>query len=324
MASAPIQPVLAVLSIALLVWYLRTVALLRSSLAELPPDDPRRWSPNEDFSPWPARRSVWFVGGLSLVLLTTSGPVADQLPKLFWVWLSQSLLLLLLLPIPIVAGQPVELVRRVHAATGRTLPLLRLADAAPGRFFASPIVGAGLIPIACVVFLFGPVPGWAIAHTAVGWLVQTALLAVGLVIVLPLISTDTTTSSLAFGAAIAIGLVELLVDAVPGIVMRLSTHSVTSYFDFRHAAGQLSPLSDQQLAGGILWCVAELLDLPFMVLIFRRWLQADAREAAAIDAHEAARGTAHAGPGTPGGESAPTPDETPWFLNDPQLRDRFR
>jgi cytochrome c oxidase assembly factor CtaG len=316
--------VLLVLSIALLIWYLRTVSLLRSSLAELPPNDPRRWSPAEDFSPWPARRAIWFIGGLVLVLLATSGPVADELPKLFWIWLSQSLLLLLLLPIPIVAGQPVELVRRVHAATGRTPALLRFADAGPGRFFASPIVGAGLIPIACVVFLFGPVPAWSIQHTAVGWLIQTALLAVGLVIVLPLISTDTTTSSLAFGAAIAIGLVELLVDAVPGIVMRLSTHPVTSYFDFRHAAGQLSPLSDQQLAGGILWCVAELLDLPFMVLIFRRWIQADAREAAVIDAQTAAYGPTAAEPASPGDEPTAVVDETPWFLTDPQLRDRFR
>ena len=34
----------------------------------------------------------------------------------------------------------------------------------------------------------------------------------------------------------------------------------------------------------MLWCVAELIDLPFLLLVFRRWLRADARDAAQVDA----------------------------------------
>ncbi|MDQ1719402.1 MAG: hypothetical protein QOE89_3355, partial [Pseudonocardiales bacterium] len=172
--------------------------------------------------------------------------------------------------------------------------------------------------------LFGPVPGWAISDTPAGWLIQTAMLIVGLLIVLPLIITDVTSSSLAIGAAIAVGFVELLVDAIPGIVMRLSTHPVTSFFDLRTPAlGIPNWLHDQQFAGGILWCVAELLDLPFLILIFRRWVQADAREAAMADAGQGGQAGqgGHAGQGgRTGGAGA---SEEPWFLTDPQLRDRF-
>jgi putative membrane protein len=290
-SSIAVQPVLLLVALASVAWYLRLVGRLPSGIR------------------WPRHRVVSLGFGWLLILAATCGPLATETQRAFWVWLSQGLLLLLILPIPLMLAQPVELAR-LAAPRGS---LTRLAESPVGRFAASPIVGAGLIPLACLAFLFGPLPGTAISNAPAGWLVQLLMLLVGLVIVLPLISTDVTTSSLAFGAAIAIGLLELLIDAVPGIVMRLSTHPVTNFFDHRLPhAGQLSALHDQQFAGGILWCVAELLDLPFMFLIFHRWIQADAREAAIADRVASAS--------VPGGPD----DGQPWFLNDPRLKDRFR
>ncbi|MCW2492862.1 MAG: cytochrome c oxidase assembly protein [Frankiales bacterium] len=297
MSFLEVQPVLLIGCLAALFWYVRGLQALRGE------------------SRWPKHRTLSFVAGLVLVLAVTDGGLTAETHRLFWVWLSQALLLLLVLPIPLLAGQPIELAR----STPGRLRLTRLADTGIGRLFSSPVVGAALIPLASVVFLFGPVPGWAISNAPAGWLIQAAMLIVGLLIVLPLISTDATSSSLAIGAAIAVGFVELLVDAIPGIVMRLSTHPVTSFFDLR-TPGLARPnwLHDQQFAGGILWCVAELLDLPFLILIFRRWVQADAREAARADAGQVDRGD-RAGAG---GASAGAYEE-PWFLTDPQLRDRF-
>ena len=92
-------------------------------------------------------------------------------------------------------------------------------------------------------------------------------------------------SSLAVGLSLAIGSFELVLDAVPGIALRLHSTLSTTYFDHR-ASHTWSPaaLHDQQTAGSVLWCVAELLDLPFLVIVFRQWLTADARDAAEVDA----------------------------------------
>src|SRR5205823_14085380 len=111
---------------------------------------------------------------------------------------------------------------------------------------------------------------------------------------------------------------ELLVDAVPGIVLRLQTSLSSSFFTHRLARDwALSPINDQQRAGAILWAVAEVLDLPFLLLIFRRWVRADAREAAEIDTVLDAERIAR--------ESGPEPArDEPWWLSDPRLRDRFR
>jgi putative membrane protein len=215
-----------------------------------------------------------FVTGLVLLAWVSCGPAEVYGRSIYWVWISQGLALLLIVPVPLLAGQPIELVR--SRRDGAFLP--RLIDSRIGRSCTSPLVGPALIPLACVVALFGPVPGWAVQTPAVGWLVQCLLLVVGAAVVLPLVSATDVASSLAVGAAVAVGFVELLIDAVAGLVMRLSTRPVSSYFDHRTITAGLPPwLHDQQVAGGVLWCVAELLDLPFLVLIFRRWVRADAR-----------------------------------------------
>ncbi|HEX2903809.1 MAG TPA: cytochrome c oxidase assembly protein [Jatrophihabitans sp.] len=267
-----VQPVAVAAALAGLGWYLRAI---RQRAA------------------WPRRRTGWFVAGLLLWLAVCCGPATHYDRSVYWVWVSQALALLLIVPLPLMSGQPAELIR-LPAFVDR---------------LSSPLLGPALIPLVCVAALFGPVPGWAAEYAPVGWAVQLLLLLIGAVIALPLVATHDTASSIAVGVAVAVGFVELLIDAVPGIVLRLSTHPVTSFFTHRVPLAQAPYwLRDQQIGGGVLWCVAELLDLPFLVLIFRRWVRADAREAAGIDAQLA---------------EAPA-DETPWFLSDPRLRDRLR
>jgi putative membrane protein len=257
---------------------------------------------------WPGRLTAWFALGLLLALAVTCGPISHYDRVRYWVWVSQSLALLLIVPLPLMAGRPVELIQ----ATSRTAA--RWPDAP--SWLRSPLLGPALMPLVCLAVLFGPVPGWAAGNVWVGWLVHLVLLVIGSVIVLPLVRADERASSLAVGAAVAVGFVELLIDAIPGIVLRLSTHPVSGFFSHRHAAvGAPNWLHDQQVGGGILWCVAELLDLPFLLLVFRQWVRADSREAAVIDAAldaEAAEATETAG------------SDQPWFVNDPRLRDRLR
>ncbi|UQX89655.1 cytochrome c oxidase assembly protein [Jatrophihabitans telluris] len=255
---------------------------------------------------WPWSRSASFLLGILLVLALTCGPAGHRAEQLFWFWLSQSLALLLIAPLLLMGGQPLQLFSGTAETWWRDPRWAR-----PRRAVASPVLGAGLVPLTCAALLFGPVPGWSIGVAGVGWITQLLLLGLGLVVAYPLIAIDDTLTSTALGLAVGIGLVELLLDAVPGIVMRLSTHPVTNFFDYRHpVAGQPSWLHDQQIAGATLWCVAELLDLPFLILIFRRWISADEREAVFIDASLP----------DPGGAE----DSRPWFMSDPQLRDRFR
>lgn len=256
---------------------------------------------------WPVSRAVLYTLGWVAALIATCGPVQRASYGSFTVFVAQCLALLLILPILLVSGQPIRLAEQAGSR------LARLPQTGFGRALFSPIVGAGIVPLASAALLFGPTPGYAIHLPPLGWIIQVLTLLLGAAIALPLIGSDISLGALAVAAAAAIGLVELLLDAVPGIVMRLSTHPVSNYFTFRATRPHQWPwLRDQQVAGAMLWTVAELLDLPFLLLIFRKWVAADAREAATADAAADARET---------GEAI---TERPWFLDDPGLRDRFR
>jgi putative copper resistance protein D len=80
------------------------------------------------------------------------------------------------------------------------------------------------------------------------------------------------------------GVLELLLDAAPGIFVRLR-HGLLApdYYASVHRTWGPSPLNDQHVGGTILWTVAEVVDLPFLVLLVRRWIKVDAQEAARVD-----------------------------------------
>jgi cytochrome c oxidase assembly factor CtaG len=278
-----------------------------------------RARPSPGQPPWPRRRTASFAGGIVLLLVVTCGPAQSYARTLYWVWVAQGLALLLIVPLPLLAGQPVALAARA----GGPAVLPRLVESRIGRALASPIVGPALVPLACLLCLYGAVPGWGAESAGVDWLVEAFMLALGAAVVLPLVSVTSVISSLAAGTALAVGLLELLLDAVPGLVMRLSTHPVSTYFAHRTPpAWGPSWLHDQQLGGGLLWAVAELVDIPFLVLAFRLWLRADAREAAALDASFDA--AVHGSTSVPGPSGAAGGRDEPWFLSDPRLHDRFR
>ena len=296
------QPLAIAFAVGLTGWYLRAVHSLRQRSS----------------TQWQRRRTVTFLVGMALLVWTTCGWAEAYRDSLYWVWTSQTLALLLVLPILLLAGKPLDLADALSTHDGAVRRALR---SRPARFMSNPVVGPALIPVLSVVLLFGPVPEWAVRSDAFAWVLQLVVLAIGALIVLPLATTDISSSSLAVGLSLAIGSLELVLDAIPGIALRLQTKTVTHYFAYRSSHSWTpSRIHDQQLGGAILWCVAELIDLPFLLLAFRRWLAADARDAAQADAvleaERAVRGADEAGAVAEAGRDAP------WWLTDPQMRER--
>ena len=271
-------------------------------------------------APWPRWRTALFGAGIVLLLWTSCGFPAVYADSLYWVWTTQTLVLWLVVPILILSGHPVQLARAVSGPGSRLDTVLRSRFC---RVIANPLVGPALVPILSFVLFFGPLPGWTIRYDAAGWVVQLVLVAVGALMVLPLVGLDEDASSLAVGLALAIGSFELVLDALPGIILRLRNGLADELVRPTHPArrGPRSALHDQRVAGAILWCIAEIIDLPFLILVYRRWLRADARDAAQVDAVlEAERAARRAMP-----ESDAAADrDAPWWLTDPSMQQRLQ
>jgi putative membrane protein len=271
---------------------------------------------------WPRRYLASFAAGLVILVWVSCGFPAVYSRSLFWVWTVQMMSFLLVVPLVLMAGQPIELARR---SVGDRAFLVRLVRSSPVRLLSGPLVGPALVPVLSFGLFFGPLAGWSLQSPIVGSLVSAGLLAIGALIALPLVDVRDERSSMAIGAAMAIGLLELLTDAIPGIVLRLQTHLSGTFFA-HHAVYAWSPLplNDQRRAGSILWGLAELLDLPFLILVFARWVRADAHEAAEIDTVLDAERVARTGLSAHPIEIDTPQNDEPWWITDPQLQDRFR
>jgi putative membrane protein len=268
--------------------------------------------------PWPAWRAAVFALGVLILTWTSCGFLQVYAGSLYWVWTTQTLLLWLVVPILVLSGHPVQLARAVSGPDSRIDRILRSRFC---RVVGNPLVGPALVPLLSAFLFFGPLPAWTIESRPVGWLIQLALLVIGGLMVLPLVGLDERASSLAVGLSLAIGTFELVLDALPGVILRLHNGLVTSWFDHRaHQSWTPDALHDQRVAGAILWCIAEIIDLPFLVLVYRRWIRADARDAAEVDAVlEAERAARHA---LPNAEDEPDRD-APWWLTDPAIQRRL-
>jgi cytochrome c oxidase assembly factor CtaG len=273
--------------------------------------------------PWPTWRGGVFALGLLVLVWVSCGLAQVYADSLYWVWTTQTLVLWLVVPILVLSGHPVQLARAVAGPNGRLERVLRSRFV---RVVGNPLVGPALVPLLSFVLFFGPLPGWAISAPPVGWLVQLALLIIGGLMVLPLVGLDEDATSLAVGLSLALGSFELVLDALPGVLLRLHNSLVTGWFDHR-ARHSWTPdaLHDQRVAGAVLWCVAEIIDLPFLVLVYRRWLRADARDAARVDAVLEAERAARRGLRDETDEAAPVAErDTPWWVSDPAMQDRLR
>jgi putative membrane protein len=244
---------------------------------------------------WPRRRWAAFALGVALFGWATGGALQVFAASLLWVWVTQVLVLLLVVPVLLLAGRPMALAGEFFAGEPR------LGGARLRGWVISPPVGRRAVAAGRCRRrnARGRAVGGDPGHPGIagGWPGRRG--------------GDC-------GAA---------VGCHPGIVLRLQTKPASTYFLHRlpHPWSP-TPLHDQQLAGGVLWTVAEVLDLPFLILLFVVWIRADAREAADIDAALAAQRNARAAVSPTPAVGAPTlgPADTPWWLTDPQLRGRYR
>lgn len=235
---------------------------------------------------WPRSRTAAWAAGVVSLLLATVGGIGRYAHALLWVYALQVLVLLLLTPVLLAYGRPLGLASDALPAAG-SLRVVTLMTGRVAGALTSPLVGPVVVPVVLAVVFFSPVLQASLTSVWSAELLHLALLLVGVLVALGLVGDGTEReSALALGAAVAIGFAEFLLDAVPGIVLRLRTHLVApGYWATLPRAWGPAPLVDQQHAGAVLWFVAEFGDLPLMFILIRRWIRADARDAALVD-HE--------------------------------------
>lgn len=233
---------------------------------------------------WPRIRTGYFFAlGLGSFAAVNLGFLGVYSADLRWAFTTRIALLLFAVPGLLSLGAPVALARLV--LTG--LPLKRMDAVLRSRpvRLAGNAIFAPLFALAVFSVFLTPIAGMMRENVLAGNLLTVAVPLAGLLLVLPIIENTTQRSSFFITVEFLLIFVELIADAIPGILLRLNNHVLDGLTAIKTAVPPWFPSNyhDQHLSGDFLWLIAEVADIPILLLMFVRWSRIDRSEARAFD-----------------------------------------
>ncbi|MDU0368093.1 cytochrome c oxidase assembly protein [Microbacterium sp. KSW4-17] len=226
--------------------------------------------------PWPLRRTIGFFAlGLLPYAVIELGFLGVYSGQLRWAFSTRIALLIFAVPAGIAAGRPLDLVPRGVRE--------RLLAARVTRVFGNAMVATVVIAAVFCLFLT-PVAGILRVNPLVQASLGVVVPLVGSAMVLPMMALGAVHTGTFIAIEFLLAFVELLIDSVPGLLMRLNDSVLDLVPDAAKAVSWWpSLLHDQHLAGDMIWFIAEFADVPILVILMIRWMRSDRVEAKGFD-----------------------------------------
>jgi putative membrane protein len=236
----------------------------------------RRW-------PWWRTAAFYLLGLGSLAVLTCGFPGVYS-AGLRWAFTLKISLLLFVVPLLVGLGKPISLAR-ASLPEGGLARLNTVLSHRAVRFFSNSLA-APLLGLVLFATFLTPLFYTLRTDPVAEALLTVGVPLLGLLMALPIIEdADFQRSSAFITLEFVFVFIELLVDAVPGILLRLNGQVLDHVTTVAGSAPAWFPgaLRDQQLAGDLLWFICEIVDLPLIILMFMRFSRSDKREARSFD-----------------------------------------
>lgn len=232
---------------------------------------------------WPWQRTLaFFALGLGSYAVIELGFLGAYSTQLRYAFTTRIALLIFVVPALIAVGRPLELAMAAtgERGAGRIAGALRTRIV---RLFGNAMFATLVVAGVFCLFLT-PVVGVLRDTPWIGEALGVVVPLVGLVMVVPLAALGGAHTSLFITVEFLLAFVELVIDSIPGLLMRLN-ESVIDGLPAVHSALAWwpNPLHDQHLAGDFLWFIAEAGDVPVLVVLMIRWMRTDRTEASAFD-----------------------------------------
>ncbi len=233
---------------------------------------------------WPVMRTVSFVGlGLGAIAVATFSFLGVYDTVLFWSHMVQHMLLNMIAPVFLVFGAPVTLALRTLPKRPRGL-LLKLLHSRLAKVLLFPPLTTGLM-VASPFLLY--MTGWyelTLRNDFFHDTLHLYLVTVGCLFFFPLLGVDPVPIKMPYPIRILLFMLTMPFHAFLGVTIMGSTRLIAEdwYVAFDRSWG-LSPMADQNLAGGLMWATGDLTMFAAMGTIFIQWVAESKREARRVD-----------------------------------------
>lgn len=281
---------------------------------------------------WPRAR-IWCFGlGTLSIALVGCAFVGVYDDTLFWARAVQNIVLLMVAPMLLALGAPVSLLRDA-LPPGRRPPLSRLLHSAPARLLGQPLVMTLVLILPLLVLYLSPLYEMTLRSPLASGVSGTLVTVAGFLYFWTRFRLDPTPTASSYGITLVITLVEMIADAVLGVVLWLGPVVAAGFYAALARGWGPDLRTDQLLGAGVLWVGGDVVGLPFIMIVLGRMRREDEVRAhridAELDALDEARAAADpASSGDAAGraaaaESDPAPSRL-WWEDDPELAERFR
>jgi putative membrane protein len=236
-------------------------------------------------------RSIWFYGGLAVLLIAVQSPIDYWAGDYFFVHMLQHLLLMFAAPTLIVAGAPWQpLLDGLPGRMGRsaTREVMRGGWSRPlraaGGAVLRPWVAIALFSIVMLLWHIPVLFDLAQNNQAVHiWLMHASFFIAGVLFWLQFIPSPPFRMRMA-PAAQAVALVGTNV-MMWILAMSMSILTQASWYPvYNHIPGvTLPPFADQQIGAGILWVCGDVWAIPCLIVVIRRLIAEDGNVSSAVE-----------------------------------------
>ncbi|MDI5963157.1 cytochrome c oxidase assembly protein [Streptantibioticus silvisoli] len=300
---------------------------------------------------WSAARTVAFaVLGLGTLVVATMSAFMVYSRVLFWPAAVQNIMLDLIVPLGLALGDPLTLAGRA-LSPGGARRLEKLTGGLVVRFLTFPFLSTVLVLVSEMSIYFTSYFQTSLEHYGVRQLMHLQLLFTGCLFVLPMLTKqDLLPRWCTHPIRALLVFMDGLFDSIPGIVVLFSNTLVAGHWYAAHPRTWGPPAAhDQQIGGGLMLTIAELVGVPFLFAVFVDWWRTERSRTAELDerldrelvpvsaapagpapaasAQDAAPATASAETGTAAsGTAVPPPDRVrPWWETEGgEVADRMR
>ncbi len=226
--------------------------------------------------PW---RAASFYLGLLTIVIALNSPIDYYADELFWVHMVQHILLLTIAPPLFLLGRPWPrmwraLPLRTRTNLGRTIAHSRLT--APLRSIAHPLPAWILFNVTMLAWHIPAAYNATLTSNLIHQLEHSMFFFFGLLFWARVIDPGPLRPRLIWPMRIAYTAGAMVVGWVLAIALVLVPHPLYAHYaNLLHRPGGISALTDQQLAGGVMWVPGSLAFTLTFLVGFYRWLEAD-------------------------------------------------
>jgi cytochrome c oxidase assembly factor CtaG len=234
------------------------------------------------------RWSLWptlgfYVLGLGFYAWVSFGFLGAYTYELRWAYITRIAFMLFAVPWLLALGKPAALAD--SALTGRaSLTFHRFLNSKFLRLIGNAVFEP-LFTVALFMLFVTPLSAW-LRVSPIPQNAATILIPLfGLLTIIPIAEDTRKHTSFFLTVEFMLAMGALIFDAVPGILLRLHN---TVLDGIPSVAGNLPSwfpyaIRDQHLAGDFIWLIAEVADIPVIIILFLRWARIDRGEAVEID-----------------------------------------